>query len=70
MDLKPIMGMSGVRFYMKKMHILKVREELEAKGIPQLAEKLKTEIGYDSRTRKRKRNPEELRAIDRVRERR
>lgn len=52
---------------MRKYKLSEMQEELRARGIPELSEKLKKEIGYDPVARKLRRNPGEAEAAYRVR---
>jgi len=52
---------------MRKYKLSELQEELRARGIPELAEKLKKKTGYDPVARKLRRNPREAKAAYRVR---
>jgi hypothetical protein len=45
---------------MKKVKLSELQKESRERGIPQLAKKLKAEIGYDAVARKVSRNPDEI----------
>lgn len=52
---------------MKSYRLSELQSELRAKGIPDLAERLKRETGYDPVARKLRRNLAEAKAAYRVR---
>lgn len=52
---------------MRSYRLSELQRELRAKGIPELAEKLRRETGYDPLARKLRRNPREAEAAHRVR---
>jgi hypothetical protein len=52
---------------MRSYKLSELQEELRARGIPELSEKLKREIGYDPLARKLRRNPREAKAAHHVR---
>lgn len=49
---------------MRRYKLSELRREARAKRIPEIARKLKREIGYDARTRKLRRNPQEVEAAE------
>ena len=52
---------------MRRYKLSEMQEELRARGILELSERLKKEIGYDPIARKLRRNPREAKAAYRVR---
>lgn len=52
---------------MRRYKLSEMQDELRARGIPELAERLKRETGYDPVARKLRRNPREAKAAYRVR---
>lgn len=55
---------------MRHIILSELRKQLEDQGIPQFAEELRRRLGYNERTRKLRKNPEEQALIDAIQARR